>query len=164
MPCYASCSETTRAIIRRVLISAQVPAAPEVPEDPGDQHHVAAVDEIQPGIGDHHQNGVVAELVLAVGVLIEVIAAVVQRMIDLDALGGDHLTILHDLQLADVVADHPAVAHFQRVIRIAVSGHSLEDVPSAGSLPRLLDRDLQGRIGPARHVVGDRLGRRRDPS
>ena len=86
------------------------------------------------------------------------VAAVVQRMIDLDVLGGDYLAVLDDLQLADVVADHPAVAHLQWVVRDChVRAFARRRIVLREPPPGLSTVTSRAGLDPPGSVIGDGL-------
>ena len=135
--------------------SCQYPAAPEMPANPGHQHGVTDEDRPQAGIGNHHEDGVVPEFVLAVGVLVEVVSRIVQRVVDFDVLLLDDPAFLDHLEFADVVANASEIAHHQVRIGVHMPGLLEEDVASRCRSVRLLAHHFQCGVETARGVEGD---------
>ena len=69
---------------------------PQVPDDAEAKHPVAGINDVQSRIGNDLQNGVLHGLVV-VRTLVKMIAAEVQRVVDLDVFFGNNLIIFDNL-------------------------------------------------------------------
>ena len=80
-----------------------------MPENTDAKHKVPGIDEVKACVGNDRENSILAGISV-VRMLVKMVSAEVQRMIDLDVFLGEDFAVFNDLQLTYVIADDPVVA------------------------------------------------------
>ena len=123
-----------------------------MPDDAYAKHHITRVDHGQAGVRDHHESSMFTGSVI-IRVVVEMISAKVQRVIDLNILLRNDLAVLHNLQFTYIVSDNPLVAQQKLIVMAGRSAPLLRDVPVRCTAVGVFDPDLESRIGARAGVI-----------
>ena len=82
---------------------------PKMPENTCAEHQVSCIDRGQSCVGNDLQDSVLTGLVI-VRMLVKMVSAEVQGVIDLDVFLGEDFGVYNDLQLAYVIANDSLIA------------------------------------------------------
>ena len=110
------------------MFSLKYRSQPEVPEYSDSQEEVTCVNATNSGIGCNEQNGV-SIIFGVIGMLVEVVAGIVEGVIYFDVFFREDFIVLYYPQTAYPVADGSLISKIEFVLRMAVAGETLEDKP-----------------------------------